>query len=134
VGRHGGEQEVGREDVDGERVGGELAEQVAGEPPTVLIDDPELESPAGVAVDASNIYWADSASGIVYERKLSGGLIIPFNLSNQFTDPAGVAVDSTHVYWANSGDGTIKEAPLTGGPVTTLVTGQPSPVGVAVSP
>src|SRR6185369_7173419 len=28
---HGGEQEVGREDVDGERVGGELAEQVAGE-------------------------------------------------------------------------------------------------------
>jgi hypothetical protein len=30
--------------------------------------------------------------------------------------------------------GTINEAPLTGGPVTTLVTGQPSPVGVAVSP
>jgi hypothetical protein len=25
-------------------------------------------------------------------------------------------------------------APLTGGPVTTLVTGQPSPVGVAVTP
>jgi hypothetical protein len=29
--------------------------------------------------------------------------------------------------------GTIKEAPLTGGPVTTLVTGQDDPVGVAVS-
>ena len=28
----------------------------------------------------------------------------------------------------------VNEAPLTGGPVTTLVTGQPSPVGVAVSP
>jgi hypothetical protein len=38
------------------------------------------------------------------------------------------------LYWTNSGDGTIKAAPLTGGPVTTLVTGQPSPVGVAVSP
>jgi len=45
-----------------------------------------------------------------------------------------VAVDSGHIYWTNSGDGTIKEAPLTGDPVTTLVTGQPFPVGVAVSP
>ena len=107
---------------------------LTGSPPTNVIDDPELESPAGVAVDATHIYWADSASGIVYERGLTGGLIVPFNLSNPFTDPAGVAVDSTHVYWADSGDGTIKEAPLTGGPVTTLVTGEISPVGVAVSP
>jgi hypothetical protein len=53
---------------------------------------------------------------------------------SKFTVPAGVAVDGGHVYWANSGTGTINEAPLTGGPVTTLVTGQPSPVGVAVSP
>ena len=106
---------------------------LTGSPPTVLIDDPELESPAGVAVDASNIYWADSATGIVYERKLTGGLIIPFNQSNPFADPAGVAVDSTHVYWANSSDGTIMEARLdTLGPATTLISGQASPWGVAV--
>ena len=43
-------------------------------------------------------------------------------------------MDARHIYWANSGNGTINEAPLTGGPVTTLVTGQISPVGVAVSP
>ena len=30
-GRRGGEQEVRREDIDGERIGGELAKQVAGE-------------------------------------------------------------------------------------------------------
>jgi hypothetical protein len=49
--------------------------------------------------------------------------------------PWGVAVDSGHIYWANNDlTGTVNEAPLTGGPVTTLVTGQPSPVGVAVSP
>jgi len=41
-------------------------------------------------------------------------------------------VDSGHVYWTNSGDGTIKAAPLTGGPVTTLVTGQDNPEGLAV--
>lgn len=41
------------------------------------------------------------------------------------------------LYWTDqfgTDQGTIKEAPLTGGPVTTLVTGQISPVGVAVSP
>ena len=44
-------------------------------------------------------------------------------------------MDSGHIYWANSDlGGTINEAPLTGGPVTTLVTGQDDPVGVAVSP
>ena len=40
------------------------------------------------------------------------------------------------LYWTDqfgTDQGTIKEAPLTGGPATTLVTGQISPVGVAVS-
>src|SRR6185437_12781802 len=100
-------------------------------PPATLVTG-QL-SPAGVAVDASHIYWANSASGIVYERKLTGGLIIPFNQSNPFTDPAGVAVDSTDVYWANSSDGTIMEARLDIlGPATTLISGQASPWGVAV--
>lgn len=56
-------------------------------------------------------------------------------MSNQFTVPEGVAVDSNHVYWANSGTGTIIQARLNPlGPATTLVTGQVTPVGVAVSP
>jgi hypothetical protein len=39
------------------------------------------------------------------------------------------------LYWANSAiSGTINSAPRTGGPVTTLVTGQNFPVGVAVRP
>ena len=101
--------------------------------PTTLIGT-GLVSPAGVAVDASHIDWAASASGIVYERGLTGGLIVPFNLFNQFADPAGVAVDSTHVYWANSSDGTIEEARLTSFGPTTLISGQASPGGVAVSP
>ena len=50
-------------------------------------------------------------------------------------NPEGLAVDSGHLYWANNDiSGTINEAPLAGGPVTTLATGQISPVGVAVSP
>ena len=100
--------------------------------PTILIGT-GLVSPAGVAVDATHIYLADSGDGTVNERKLTGGGTIP--LFGQASDPAGVAVDSGHIYWANSDlGGTINEAPLTGGPVTTLVTGQQNPAGVAVSP
>ena len=41
-------------------------------------------------------------------------------------------MDSGHIYWTDSGDGTIKEVPLAGGRVTTLVTGQDNPEGLAV--
>ena len=97
--------------------------------PTTLVTG--QASPAGVAVDASHIYWADSGSGTVSERSLTGGITIALYVST-FAAPSGVAVDSGHVYWANSGNGTINETPLTGGPVTTLFSGQAQPWGVAV--
>ena len=97
-----------------------------GTPTTLITGQP---SPAGVVVDASHIYWADSGSGTVSERSLAGGITISLYVSNQFTAPAGVAVDSGHVYWANSGTGTINEVPLTDGTVTTLFSGQAQPWG-----
>src|SRR3984957_10263243 len=62
-------------------------------PPTTLVTG--QPSPAGVAVDPSPLYWADSGDGTVDERDLAGGLTIP--LFGQAAAPAGVAVDSTHV-------------------------------------
>jgi hypothetical protein len=41
-------------------------------------------------------------------------------------------VDSTHIYWTNQGDGTVDAANLNGTGVTTLVSGQNGPAGVAV--
>ena len=38
------------------------------------------------------------------------------------------------LYWVNAGSGTIRVASLDGAGVTTLVTGQHSPTGVAVGP
>jgi len=99
--------------------------------PTALVRT-ELESPTGVAVDASHIYWADSGSGTISKTLLTGGLITPLARPGQFALPAGVAVDSGHVYWANSGVGSINEVPLAGGTVTTLFNGQAQPWGVAV--
>jgi len=74
--------------------------------PTTLVTG--QASPAGVAVDASHIYWADSGSGTVSERSLTGGITIALYVST-FAAPSGVAFDSGHVYWANSGNGTINE-------------------------
>jgi hypothetical protein len=79
--------------------------------PTTLVTG--QASPAGVAVDASHIYWADSGSGTISKAPLTGGITITLYAFSKFTVPAGVAVDSGHVYWANSGNGTINEAPLT---------------------
>src|SRR6185312_3874586 len=43
--------------------------------PTALVRT-GLDTPSGVAVDASHIYWADSGSGTVSERSLTGGITI----------------------------------------------------------
>ena len=97
--------------------------------PTTLIGT-GLVSPAGVAVDATHIYWTDSGDRMVHERKLTGGLTIP--LFGQAGDPAGVAVDSTHVYWADSGLDTINEARLNSIGSATILGSGDSPWGVAV--
>jgi hypothetical protein len=46
--------------------------------------------------------------------------------------PVGVAVSSSHIYWTNLGGGTIMAANLSGTGVTTLVSGQLLPEGMAV--
>jgi hypothetical protein len=47
----------------------------------------------------------------------------------------GLGAGPGDIYWANQvPDGTINAVPLVGGTPTTLVTGQPAPAGVAVSP
>jgi hypothetical protein len=109
------------------------AAPLAGGTPTTLVTGQIF--PAGVAVDASHIYWADTGKtgfpGTLWEAPLTGSpaAIVATGQDN----PAGVAVDSSHIYWADQGNGTLCEAPLTpGGPVTTLVGGQNQPWGVAV--
>jgi Abnormal spindle-like microcephaly-assoc'd, ASPM-SPD-2-Hydin len=94
-------------------------------------------NPAGVAVDASRVYWATENSsccpGAIKAAPLAGGT--PAILANKQDNPVGVAVDSSHIYWANQATSTIREAPLTGGTATFLnkagSTGA-KPAGVAV--
>jgi hypothetical protein len=110
------------------------AAPLAGGTPTTLVTGQIF--PAGVAVDASHIYWADTGKtgfpGTIWEAPLTGSpaAIVATGQDN----PAGVAVDSSHIYWADQGNGTLWEAPLAGGPPTFLnsVSKFAEPAGVAV--
>jgi hypothetical protein len=86
-----------------------------GTPTTLVTGQP---SPAGVAVDASHIYWATAATRIapamIAEAPLTGGRSTAL-VRTGLESPAGVAVDASHIYWADSGSGTVAERSLTGG-------------------
>jgi hypothetical protein len=97
-----------------------------------------VESPCGVAVDASHLYWANRRQDGLGRGNLDGS-----RLDNLFVRaaagsyPCGVAVDATYVYWTNHGSTargtTIGRARLDGsGADSNFIGGALNPCGVAV--
>jgi Domain of unknown function (DUF5050) len=85
--------------------------------------------PAGVAVNASHLYWTDSGSGAIWAANLDGSN--PQAIVTGQISPAGVAVNASHLYWTDSG--AIWEANLDGSNPQVIVTGQnDAGFGVAV--
>jgi hypothetical protein len=62
-----------------------------------------IAHPAGLAIDASYVYWTDSAS--VTRAPLGGGPAM--TLASRLNGPKQIAVDARAVYWTSSGDGTV---------------------------
>jgi hypothetical protein len=93
------------------------------------------EFPSSLAVDATNLYWANSrGAGTIVKLPLAGGT--PTTLASS-TGSASIAVDAANVYFTSQGvigpnDGTVVRVPIGGGAPTTLVDGQASPKGIAV--
>ena len=84
--------------------------------------------PAGVAVNASHLYWTDSGSGAIWAANLDGSN--PQAIVTGQISPAGVAVNASHLYWTDSG--AIWEANLDGTNPQAVVSGQQLPYGIAV--
>ncbi len=88
-------------------------------------------TPQGIAVDASNVYWT-TQDGNVLKVPIDGGNPTP--LASGQMNPFGITVDATRVYWANKvAGGQVMSALIAGGGVEMLASSQTSPARVAVS-
>jgi hypothetical protein len=84
----------------------------------------------GLAVDATDIYWA-SSDGTVSKVGLNGG--VPSILASGQAAPWNVAIDLKSVYWTNDVDsGTIVRVEKNGGVPATLAIGQKNPWSITV--
>ncbi|MFO0673521.1 MAG: hypothetical protein U0235_28545 [Polyangiaceae bacterium] len=93
--------------------------------------------PGTIAVDATQVYWTEGSGptiGGVFAVSRGGGSVTTLA---QSASAKSVAVDATYVYWVTvhgqiPGAGTVMRVSRTGGAATTLVTGETSPVGLAL--
>ena len=70
------------------------------------------DCPAGVAVDADHVYWANP--GTTRSAVPTSTARRRPELHHRRSEPVGVAVDAGHVYWTNFSTGTIGRANLDG--------------------
>jgi outer membrane protein assembly factor BamB len=80
--------------------------------------------PISLAVDATNVYWADFSAGQVNEAPKGGGTPVPLWTSTA-TPPVALAVDATNVYFIARGTGqgsssSILSVPIARGSATPL--------------
>ncbi len=87
---------------------------------------------SGIAVDSSNVYWAESSEGVVMKVGLDGGA--PTTLASGQDNPTGLALDLTNVYWVNDDTpGAVMTVPIVGGTPRVLASGQSSPNSLLVA-
>jgi len=97
-----------------------------------------LESPCGLAVNATHLFWANRRQDSIGRAGLDGsGVDNLFIRTPSGSYPCGVAIDDAYVYWANHGyetrGTTIGRAKLDGSSVEgAFVGGALNPCGVAV--
>jgi hypothetical protein len=94
---------------------------------TVQILATAQDQPVALALDASNVYWANAGStygtGSVMRASLSGGT--PVALATDEPAPWDIEVDGTHVYWSNypPNPGILMKVPISGGSKVELASG-----------
>ncbi len=92
-------------------------------------------SAMGVAVDATNVYFASQGDGTIYKVAIAGGARVA--LATGQAQPYAVVVDATNVYWttigSGAGNGTLMKCAIAGcATPTTLATGLQYAYGLAL--
>ncbi len=91
--------------------------------------------PAGLAVDATNVYFTSGSPGsmsAVSTVFVQGGAITPITSGAQSSIPGPIAIDDTRAYWADDGSNAVYAVPLSGGTPTTLAIDQNNVVAITV--
>lgn len=86
-------------------------------------------SPSGLAVDGTSLYWTTYGDGAVRSAPLAGGMST--DLETMQNQPAAILVDATSIYWASHGEHSISAAPLAGGMPLVITTEQNGPFAIA---
>ncbi len=74
--------------------------------------------PAGIAVDATDVYWANMNDGTIRSVPIGGG--VPTTVQSGLKQPLAVAIDNMWVYWTSIDDSAILKGLKTGGGVQTV--------------
>jgi hypothetical protein len=98
-----------------------------------LVYAPALLNPGGIAVDATNIYYATSSyssiTGGIWTCPITGCTPSTQKKLAAADSPQGLAVDSQYVYWVDYYNDTVQRVSKTGGTTGTLYDGG----GIAVN-
>lgn len=122
------------QDTDAEGGGPVMMMPLDGGSPTRVGQRSNGGGAAGIAIDATHIYWAER--GNVLKRPIAGGERVVLAEDRPFSI-ASVVVDATSVYWKNTGSGVVgagavRKVSINGGEPVTLADDLGGSEGLAV--
>jgi hypothetical protein len=93
-------------------------------------------TPGGLAVDATNVYYADNSN--VWQLPINSTTGHGLSLASAQDNPFGIAVDAHNVYWTQFNTGSavgtdaIQQIPISGGSVVTVNPGVQDAIDIVV--